>query len=816
MEALVRDLRYAVRSLAARPGFTLVAVLSLALGIGANTAVFTTVKAIFLRPLPVADPSRLVFLYTRVAGLDGSLPVSYPNFRDFRDLATSFSDLSAVVPVEVSLTTGKQPELVQGEMVSGSYFRMLGVRAERGRTFLPTEDAAPGSGPVVVLGDELWRRRFGGDPQIVGKVVSLNGHAYTVVGVAPHGFTGTSSLITSRFWIPLSMYQQALYYRMRGFFDQRRVTTLGVVGRLKDGVTLERARSEMTGLAAHLAQEYPEADRGRSVTLFPLLETLVHPDQRELYVHAGALLATMVGLVLLIACLNVANMLLVRAAGRRREIAVRLALGAGRRRLMRQLLTESLVLSLLAGAVGLLFAVWAQHLVASFQIPFLPPSLDFSLDLRVLGFTLLLSLLTGLLFGFVPALQASRPNLVSALKEGVDAGAGRPGRRLVLRQLLIVVQVSLSLVALIAASLFLLSLARAERIRPGFDTAHLLSATFDLDNLGYDEAHGRELLQRLAERAGTLPGARSAAVAENLALRDRGLYRTATIQGREATDQPLIAQTNSVGVGYFDTLGIPILHGRAFLPEDTSGHKAVVVVNASFAEQAWPGQDPIGRRISLKPTDEVFEVVGVAADAKVNSLGEEPSPYLYTALLQAYSPSVVLLVRTTGDPARLSGPLRGLVLAAAPGLPSPTLQTLDDVIGALLWAPRAGAVLLSIFGLVALLLALIGIYGVTSYLVTQRRREIGIRLALGAQRADVLRLFLQRGMAVVAVGLAAGLLTATALARLVSSLLFGVGGRDPVAYGSAALALALVSLIANYIPALRAAAVPPVEVIRQP
>ncbi len=815
MEELFRDLRYALRSLAARPGFTLVAVLSLALGIGANTAVFTTVKAIFLRPLPVAEPARLVFLYTRVEGMDASLPVSYPNFRDFRDFATSFSDLSAVVPVQASLTTGNTPELVQGEMVSGSYFRMLGVRV-RGRAFLPAEDGAPGSGPVVILGYELWRQRFGSDPRIIGRGVELNGHPYTVIGVAPRGFTGTSSLATSRFWVPLSMYQQLLYYRMRTFFEQRRATTLGVVGRLKDGVTLERARSEMQGIAAHLAEVYPEADRKRSVTLFPLLETFVHPDQRALYVHAGALLASMVGLVLLIACLNVANMLLVHAAGRRREVAVRLALGSGRRRLMRQLLTESLVLSLLAGALGLLFAVWAQHLIASFQIPFLPPSLDFGLDLRVLAFTLLLSILTGLLFGFVPALQASRPDLVSALKEGADAGAALPGRRLVLRQLLIVVQVSLSLVALIAASLFLLSLAKAERIRPGFDAAHLLSATFDLDNLGYDEAHGRELLQRLVQRAGALPGARSASVAENLALRDRGVFRTATIEGREAMDQPVIAQTNSVGVGYFDTVGIPILRGRAFLPEDTSGHKAVVVVNAAFAARAWPGQDPIGRRVSLKPTNDVFEVVGVAADAKVNTLGEEPSPYLYTALLQAYSPSVVLLVRTAGDPAPLAGALRALVLESAPGLPSPDLQTLDDVIGALLWAPRAGAVLLSIFGLVALLLALIGIYGVTSYLVSQRRREIGIRLALGAQRSEVLRLFLRRGMAVVTVGLVVGLLAAIALSKLVSSLLFGVAGRDPVAYGAAALALALVSLIANYIPAVRAAAVPPVEVIRQP
>jgi len=813
MEELLRDLRYGLRSLASRPGFTLVAVLSLALGIGANTAVFTVIKAIFLRPLPVTEPSRLVALYTRIEGLNASLPVSYPNYRDFRDSATSFSDLSAVVPVEVSLTGGKEPELVQGEMVSGNYFRMLGVRPARGRAFLAQEDAAPGSGPVVVLGHELWQRRFGGDPQIVGKVLTLNGHGFTVTGVAPRGFAGTSSLSTGQFWVPLSMYQQILNYRMRKFFDQRRATLLGIAGRLGDGVTLARAQAETKAIAGHLAKEYPEANQGRSIALVPLLETFVHPDQRELYSHAGLLLATMVGLVLLIACVNVANMLLVRASGRRREIAMRLALGAGRQRLIRQLLTESLVLSLLAGAVGLLFAFWIQRLLGTFEIPFLPPSLDLSLDLRVLAFTLLLSILTGLLFGLVPALRSSRPDLVPALKEG--AAAGTPGRGRSLRHLLIVAQISLSLIALIAASLFLLSFAKAQRIKPGFDAGHLLAASFNLDNLGYDEARGRALLQSLVERAGTLPGVRSAAVAENLALRDQGLFRTVSVEGRERADQPLVAQTNSVGAGYFDTMGIPIVRGRGFSPDDRAGRKAVAIVNATMAGLAWPGENPVGRRFSLKPTDEVFEVVGVAADSKVNSLGEEPAPYLYLSILQTYSPSVAFIVRTERDPALLTSPVRRLVREMAPGLPSPGVQTLNDVIAALLWAPRAGAVLLSIFGLVALILALVGIYGVTSYLVSQRRREIGIRLALGAQRSQVLRLFLAQGMAVVAVGLAVGLLAAAALARLVSSLLFGIDGRDPVAYGAAALVLALVSLLANYIPARRAAALPPVEVIRQ-
>lgn len=821
MENLLRDLRYSVRGLAARPGFTLVAILSLALGIGANTAVFTTISAIFLRPLPVEEPAELVSIFTTVEGMEAHLPVSYPNYRDFRSQlgpSSSFADLAAVAPVELSLVAGTaqtEPELVIGELVSGNYFDMLGLRAVVGRTFLPEEDGAPGAHPVVVLSHELWQQRFDGDRGIVGRVISLNGHGFTVVGVAPPRFSGTSSLVDARFWVPLAMHPQVLSHRIRDFFEKRRTTSLGVLGRLKDGVAYERARSEITGAAARLAAEYPDDNAGRGVALVPLVQTAVHPDEQGLYSRAGALLAAMVGLVLLIACVNVANMLLVRASGRRREIAVRLALGARRERLIRQLLTESLILSLLAGAAGLLLAVWIQRLIAAFQIPFLPNSLDFGLDLRVLAFTLVLSILTGLLFGLVPALQSSRPNLVPALKQGGDPGAGEPGRRFGLRQALIVAQVSLSLIALIAASLFLISLANAQKIDPGFDTERLLAVSFNLDNVGYDPARGQQFLRQAVQRAESLPGVRSAALAENLALFNTGLFRTATIEGREAGEGRIIAQTNSVDLGYFETMGIPIVDGRAFSEADRAGSTRVAIINATMAEAGWPGESPVGKRLRLKPTDDVFEVVGVAKDIKYNTLGEEATPYLYLPLLQTYSPAVTLHVRTERAPAALAGPVRGVLREMAPGLPPPEVRTMDDVLDALLWAPRAGATLLSLFGLSALLLAVIGIYGVTSYVVSQKRREVGIRLALGAQRSDVLRLFLKRGMGVVAVGLVLGLLGAFALMKLISGLLFGVAGPDPLAFGGAALVLFLVSLLANYVPARRAAAVPPVEVIRQ-
>lgn len=816
MEALLSDLRLSVRGLARRPAFTAVALLSLALGIGANTAIFTAVKAVFLQPFPAREPERLVAVFTTLEGMPSLLPVSYPNFVDLRERSRAFSTLLTATPVSLSLSGGRgEPERIDGEMVSGSYFDVFGIHAAQGRTFLPEEDSTPGGHAVVVLSHGLWQRRFGADPGVLGRTLSLNGHPFTVIGVAPREFRGTNGLSASDFWVPLMVHEQALRRRIRPFFEQRRATLLGVIGRLAPGITFAKAQEDLQRVGRELAREYPEANEGRAVAAVPILQALVDPNQRQSYVKAGFLLAAMVGVVLLVACANVANMLLARAAGRRREIAIRLAIGAGRGQLVRQLMLESLVLALAAGALGLLIASWSRGLVAGLETPYLPATMELALDARVLLFTLGLSLLTALLFGLVPALQASRPEVVTALKGGEPAtGAG--GRRFTPRSLLVVAQIALSLVSLIGAALFLLSLRNAQRIDPGFDSAHLLTASFDLDSSGYDEARGEQLLERMAERVRALPGVRSAAVAESLVLAGQTLRRTILVEGREPRpDETLIVQPNAVGLGYLDTMGIPVLRGRDFTSEDRAGGRRVTIVNRTMAERLWPGADPIGRRFSMKPTDDTFTVVGVAQDVKYNSLGEDPQLAIYLPIAQAYASSATLHVRTAGDPAQLAGPVRRTLRELEPSLPLISVRTLPQVLGALLWAPRAGAVLLALFGALAMVLAIIGIYGVMSYSVTQRHREIGIRLALGARRSNVVLLFLKEGLQMIFTGLALGLLAAFLSSRLIASLLYGVEARNAFAFMSAALLLALVAVLATYLPARRATAVHPMIVMRQ-
>jgi putative ABC transport system permease protein len=814
MESWLRDLRHSVRGLARRPTFTAVALLSLALGIGANTAIFTAIKAVFLQSFPVREPERLVAVFTSLEGMQALLPVSYPNFVDLRDRGRTFSALITATPISLSLSGGGgEPERIDGEMVSGGYFDVLRVRAARGRTFLPEEDSTPGGHPVVVLSYGLWQRRFAADPNILGRTLSLNGHPFTVIGLAARGFRGTDGLTASDFWVPLMMHEQVMRRRVRPFFEQRRATLLGVIGRLGPGVTLAQAQADLRRVGRDLAREYPEADEGRTLAAVPVLQALVDPNERQGYVKAGFVLAAMVGVVLLVACANVANMLLARAAGRRREIAVRLAIGAARRQLVRQLLLESVVLALAAGALGLLLASWSRGLVAGLQTPYLPATVDLSLDARVLLFTFGLSLATAFLFGLVPALQASRPEMVTALK-GNETRA--EGGRLPLRNLLVVAQVALSLVSLIGATLFLLSLRNALRIDPGFDSDHLLTASFDLDSSGYDEARGEQLLQRMVERARTLPGVRNAAVAESLVLAGQTLRRTIAVEGREPRpDESLIVQPNAVGLGYFDTLGIPLVRGRDFTLADRAGGQHVTIINRTMAERLWPGTDPIGRRFSMKPTNETVTVVGVVQDVKYNSLGEEPQLAIYLPIAQSYSSAATLHVRTSGKPGELAGPVRSALRELEPGLPLISVRSFPEVLDALLWVPRAGAVLLAIFGALAMVLAVLGIYGVMSYSVTRRHREIGIRMALGAERRNVILLFLGEGARMIATGLVLGLLLAFLSSRLIVTLLYGVEARNVLAFGGPALLLAAVAVLATYVPARQATAINPMIVMRQ-
>ncbi|HEV3456045.1 MAG TPA: ABC transporter permease [Thermoanaerobaculia bacterium] len=810
MRELGRDLRYSVRALSRLPGFTAVAVVTLALGIGANAAIFNLVDTVMRRPLAVADLPRLQSVLTVSSDFPGFFPVSYRNYVDLRDHNTVFSRLAAVTPVAVGLTEGGEPEQIDGAMVSGNYFDTLGVRPALGRTFVPDEDSVPGAHPVVVLSHALWQRRFGADPRLVGRVIQLNHQAFTVIGVAQPGFNGTSLLAPAGFWVPLMMHDQVLPQALRPLFDMRKATLLGVLGRLRPGLDPQRAEVAMKTLAAGLARDYPDDNKGLSLALLPLAHAATGANDRRILARVAWLLAAVVAVILLIACTHVANMLVVRGAGRRKEIAVRLALGVGRGRLIRQLLTETLLLFLLAGVADLLVASWTNGLIARLVAPRLP-GVSLGLDWRLLLFIFGLSLVTGLAFGLAPALQSSRPDLVPALKN--EAAAGHR-RWLSLRNGFLAGQVGLSLVAVIGAFLFLASFRNAQRLDPGFERQHLLVASFNLDSQGFGEPRAEAFLDQLVQRVESLAGVRSAAVAENLMLVDFGMRRRLKIEGRElAASDALLAQTSAVGPHYFETLRIPILRGRGFVAQDRADSRGVAVINRTFADRYWPGADPVGAHLRLPKRD--LEIVGVAQDVKYNFLVEDPQLYLYLPIAQSYSSQVTLHVRTAGDPAPLADTVRRTVQAAAPTLPLQRLATISEVIDGRLWTRRAGATLMAVLAALVLVLAGLGVYGVISYSIVQRRSEIGIRVSLGATPAAVVRLFVAHGMAPVAAGLGLGLLAALATTRFIAAMLVGIGTGSPLAFGAAILVMTAIAAAANYLPARRAAAASPARIMRQ-
>ena len=819
METLLQDIRYGFRVLRKSPGFAFVAVLSLGLGIGANTTIFTLVNAVLLRPVPVRDIERLTAVFTTDVKNQGDqfafMPVSHPNFEDFRDQNDVFEGMAAAGGVGVSLSGSGEPEQLFGFLVTGNYFSLLGVPMQLGRGFLPVEDKTHGTHPVVVLDDGLWKRRFASDPSIVGKTITLNNGIFTVVGVTPRGFNGLNALGGPDLYVPTMMHDQLLAGFLAENFDNRRALLYNPFGRLKPGVTLAQANSAMKAIASRLEHDYPEPNRGRSVNLIPLARTTINPNLRGALVLAGGLLMTVVGIVLLIACANVANLLLARAAGRRKEIAVRVSLGAGRVRLVRQLLTESAVLALLGGAFGVLLAYWARDLLLAFRPPqFLVGTIDLSLDLRVLLFTLGASLLTGLLFGLLPAIQASRPDLVIELKDR-SGQAGHHRGRLRLKGALVVGQVALSLVSLIGAGLFLRSLRNAQQINPGFEVGNLLTVSFDLGAQRFDTPRGRDFHRRLLETVKSIPGVRSAALSDNLPM-GGGFGRTVFPEGQEPGSGAVgqFVNANTVGLGYFSTLGIPLRRGRDFTEADREGTPMVVVINEAMAQTFWKGEDPVGKRFKFFGDESFREVVGVAENTKVFTLGEEPQPVAYIPLLQMYQPAMTINVRTSGDAAKLLPAVRREVQALEPTMPLTNVQTAEELIAAILWAPKMGAALLVIFGVLALVLAAVGIYGVMSYSVNQRTGEFGLRMALGAQPADILNLVFRQGMVLCGAGLLIGLLTSLLASRFLAALLFNTSPNDPFTFASISLLLAGVSVIAGYVPARRATRTDPMIALR--
>ena len=815
MRTILQDLLVGWRLLAKNPGITAVGVLSLGLGIGANTAIFTIVNALFIHTVPVQDPDRLMFVYTLDSHNAGYLGQSFLNYKDYRDQNQVFSGMLLYSSIGVTLTNSGQPEPASAEIVSGNYFDVLGVRPAVGRSFQPEEDRAPGANPVTVISYGLWKRKFGGDPGILSSPIHVNGHRFTVIGVAPQGFRGTNALIGADLWFPMMMYEQV--HPMARQFSSRRALLLTAIGRIRPGLNREQAEAGIKTTAAQLAAAYPRENEGRTATLLPLAEGVINPNIRSKFIRVGGLMSGIVVLVLLIACINVANLLLARAGARRKEIAIRLSLGATRGRIIRQLLTESVLLGFLGGLAGLLLAWWGRAVLWSVRPPMLNnDELAFSFDLRVLLFTAALSLATGLLFGLVPALQTSRSDLVVELKERTSQFIGAPHVGS-MRNMLVIGQVALSLVALIGAGLFVRSLQHAQRMNPGFETQHMLVLTYDLGPLGYSEQRGREFNRRVIERTTAMPNIQSAALASNppFALISA---RTVFLEGHEAAGDSRgnIITMNHVGAEYFRTLGIPVIRGRDFSYFDTDTSPKVAIINQAMAKFFWPGSDDaaIGKHFHFFNDTTNWQIVGIARDTTYVEIGEKPVPVIYVPLTQAYVPLVTLHVRTIGDPAMVMTAVRQQVQALDPNLLLRLVRTMPQVIDESLWAPRTGAALLSAFGLLALVLAIVGIYGVISYSVNQRVRDIGIRMALGAGPFQILREVLTDGVALVGAGVAAGIGCALLVTRLLVSFLFGVSTTDPLTFAGVSLLLGAVALAACYFPARKATRVLPSIALR--
>ena len=816
------DIRYALRTLRRSPAFTLAAVLTLALGIGANTTIFSVVSAVLLRPpAQVREPDRLVHVFTSDYSGPRYSASSYADYLDFRDGATGLSGLTAFAPSPLNFSTGGAASRVWGEEVSGNYFTVLGVTPALGRTFVPDAERTRGAEPVAVLSYALWQRAFGADSGVVGREVRVNGYPFTVIGVAPAHFYGSIRGVQADIWVP---------YVTRGLLSPERTAGDGaaemrrgdrgmfVIGRLAPGATLAAAQASLDAIARRLHDAYPQYwsdvhGESRVVTLVPERDSRVLPQLRGAVVGFFGLLMTVVALMLLICCANVANLLLVRAAGRRREVSVRLALGAGRARLVRQLLTETAVIAILGGVVGLLIAKWATGLLMAFQPPLpVPVALDISLDGRVLAFTALVSALTGFIAGAAPAVGAARLDLVSALK-GSSSDTGPRRRRPALRNVLVVSQVATCVVLLTMAGLLLRSLRAAQNADLGFDPGGVAIFSTELGNQGYDEARGRAFYDELLRRVAALPSARAASLAEHTPLGLDYSRRGVGVEGYEpGPGEDMEFGANIVGPGYLGIMRIPLERGRDFTESDGASSLPVAIVNQSFARRFWPGEDPIGKRIRIG--DSVREVVGIAHDSKNRSLDESPAPYFYLPFLQYYQPNMTLEVRIAGDPAAIVPTVRREIAAIDRDLPIQS-GTMEDALGVSLLPQRAGATLLGIFSVLGLVLASIGLYGVVAYAVAQRTRDLGIRVALGARPRDIYRAVLGHGVKLTSLGLLIGIVAALLLARLAQGVLFGVSSTDPITLASVAAILAAVALLASFIPARRATRVDPVSSLRE-
>ena len=807
MTTLLKDLSYGIRMLLKTPAFTLVAVLSLALGIGANTTVFSLLDAVRLRSLPIENPERMVNIATLVKGGEPHMDFSYPLYTGLRDGNQSMSGILAYTETNLGLTAGDQTERIRGEVVSANYFSVLGVQPAMGSAFAP-DDERPGAARVAVISDALWHRRLAGDPAAVGKVISLNGRSFSVVGVAPRGFVGLLRGMQSDVWLTLP--HMADFEGNPKLMNSQDLSWLLLAGKLKPGTTIQQAQSQLSSLLPGLSEQAREngslqvdltsASGGNRVYVAELSRPLT-------------MLLLAVALILAIACANVASLLLARAKARGKEIGIRLALGASRARIVRQLLTESILLALAGGALGLLMALWGSALASTLRTSETAElAIDASPNMRVMLFTVVVSMLTVLLFGIIPALRASKLDLVPILKDSTTTTpVYRRGPSL--HSLLVVTQVTLSLVLLAGAGLFLRSLWKLQAIDKGFKGDNVLAMSLNMELQGYDRVRGASFYPAVLENLSSLPGVQSVSLASALPVTAGGSrVQLSANETRPAVNEEISMDIVSISPRFFETTGLPLLRGRDFRRIDNEKSTQVMIVNETMAKKFWPDSDPVGT--TFNDGQITFEVIGVARDTKYRNLREAPRMTFYQPLAQSYRPSMNLLVRTAGEPSQIMPSVRARLKTIEPALTVFNIRTLFEHVGGSLYVERMESLLLTVFGALALTLTAIGIYGVVTYSVAQRTREVGIRMALGAQKKDVLKMVLAQGVALVAWGAVIGLIACYWLSRLVSSQLYGVSAYDPATLISVVVVLIVVALLATYIPARRATKVDPLVALR--
>jgi predicted permease len=815
-----KDAQYAFRTLTKNPGFAFIGIVTLALGMAVNTTLFSVVNGFLLRPLPVPHPEQITVLALQQDSLPGNRHFSYPDFEDLRDHADSFSDILAFRVSLAELAVDQRADHCVMSRVSSNYFSSLGVKPAYGRFILPTEGRTPGADPIMVLGYSYWRRRFAGDPDVVGKKVEINQHPFTIIGVAPSDFKGTYSALDMDAFIPFSAEMaEDPDNPVEKTWTSRVSHSLTLMGRLKPGVTIKQAQASLNVLAQRISEQHPDTEKGITVKLYPEKLARPEPDPQNPIPAAAIAFMALAGLVMLVACFNIANVLLVRATVRQREMAIRAALGASHGRLVRQYLTESLLLAMLGGGAGLLLGTWAAGILGSLRLGSeLPIAFDFHPDATVYLFALAAVLLTGLIVGILPALRAARTNVITVLHEGGRGSSSGPRRQLA-RNALVVAQVAGSLVLLIVAGLFVRSLDKAQKINLGFNPDHVLNLSVDVAQIGYKEPRGRVVYRDMESRIRALPGVESVAqgFTTPMSLISTGDRLTIENHPLEPGQQPPDVNYNMVTPGYFDTLQIPLLRGRKFADADREKAPLVAVVNQTMAKKFWPNEDALGRRFSLKgPQGPFLEIVGIVQDGKYQDVTEDPQPYFYVPFEQSYMSIRTIHVRTSVPPETLALQIESQIHELAPDVPVTQVQTMTQSLQGAngFFFFRFGAQITAVMGLLGLILAVVGIYSVVSYAAAQRTQEIGIRVAMGATTRDILRMVLRQGLGVVGIGLALGVVIALAGTQLMGSLIVGIKASDPLTFTVVVLSLTAVALFACWIPAHRATRIDPLVALR--